>query len=680
MPKEFRSDINALRALSVSSVVAFHFGIWPFSGGFAGVDVFFVISGFLMTSIVLGGTRSAMEPRAIKAGRIVVDFYLARIRRIVPALAAMLIVLLAAGAFALDPLAYGTLGLNALASFSFVSNLLYMMQADYFAASANTNLLLHTWSLSVEWQFYILYPIFLVCVEKYFPRHTTKIYWAVALASLLLSGVVTAAWPTYGYFLLPTRAWEMMAGGLVVLIPQASPNRPWLKRVLLVGGITAIFFSIVFFDAYDYWPGVGAVIPAIGAVAVLLASRPGRWSTNPVSYWLGVLSYSLYLYHWPIYCLAVYLKVPMEAPTLLALFGLTLVLSYLSYTLVEMPSRKLFRGGVSLRELASGINGYALSAGVALLFAAIGVTATHGLPERVRVADAPRIFADIRRSSKDWAYPKNCAYTYDPVSGEADLRSCMIGNAEASHKIAVFGDSIAQQLFPYLRSLTVMHRDYSFTFFTYGGCPPVPDVELRSPGFRCRDFVQRVQKQLEQSRFEKVLIVSLWTTYFDDNNRNKIHAGKLCFERGGECVSPSNDEEAERLIAETFDRFATMMRSIGNGGTKPVVVLTMPYSPYDVPRELARRIHWREPLDTLRIFSVAVPRSDRAYVEPMLRHAAASVGAEIYDPLPDTCRNGRCYALGAKGYPLYRDRPHITASFAETIRLFGLDRLIGIPN
>jgi len=330
---QFRKDINGLRAIAVIAVVIFHIQPSWLPGGFVGVDVFFVISGFLMTSIIMRG----IEAQNFSYGR----FFLARATRIVPAIAVLCLVLLVSGWWFLLNLEYKKLAFHSLSSTTFFSNFVYWSESSYFDASSLEKWLLHSWSLSVEWQFYMTYPLALVLLRKVCTLRQLKTIFIVVLGmGMLLSAFSSSAYPTPAYFLLPTRAWEMMFGGLAYFFPlQLSINRKiWLERA----GLLAIVAAVMLITEHIPWPGIAALLPVAGTLLVLLAQRDSIVTSNRVFQALGTWSYSIYLWHWPI-VVAIY---QYASPTLalsLGAMGLSVFLGWLSYTFVEQKCRS-YRG------------------------------------------------------------------------------------------------------------------------------------------------------------------------------------------------------------------------------------------------------------------------------------------------------------------------------------------------
>ncbi|MBO1254375.1 acyltransferase [Alteromonas sp. 5E99-2] len=289
---QFRKDINGLRAIAVIAVVLFHFNSSWMSGGFAGVDVFFVISGFLMTGIIFRGIEQDNFS--------ILKFYVARANRIIPALAALCFVLLAFGLLYLPPLDNEALGKHVGSSMGFLSNIIYWRESGYFDASSHEKWLLHTWSLSAEWQFYIIYPLALVAMRRFMSVKAMKV--ALLLGTALgfaFCAFATSKWPDPAYYLLPTRAWEMMIGGVAYLYPITLKEER--KRFLEWFGLALIIGSYFLISKNTPWPGHLAIFPVLGSFLVIQAQRNDSLITSNVIFQkLGTWSYSIYLWHWPL--------------------------------------------------------------------------------------------------------------------------------------------------------------------------------------------------------------------------------------------------------------------------------------------------------------------------------------------------------------------------------------------
>lgn len=285
----FRNDINGLRAIAVLSVVVFHFFPDVLQGGFSGVDVFFVISGYLMTSIVINN---------LDAGSFsILSFYLARARRILPALVVLSIFLLIYGWFFLLPTDYKDLSKHVASSVAFVSNVVYWRESGYFAAGAHEKWLLHTWSLSVEWQFYIIYPVFLIILNKLFgSKNIFFVLAAITVSLFILSLYMSFNFANQAYYMFYTRAWQMLAGGLVFLIPAGVGN---LKKLSTLGYLS-IFTGFFIASQGTPWPGYISLFPVLGTCLVIYASRENQVINSSVVQWFGTNSYSIYLWHWPV--------------------------------------------------------------------------------------------------------------------------------------------------------------------------------------------------------------------------------------------------------------------------------------------------------------------------------------------------------------------------------------------
>ena len=289
---KFRYDINGLRAIAVIAVVLYHFNPVWLPGGFAGVDVFFVISGFLMTGIIFRG----FEGNSFN----LLKFYTARAKRIIPALTVICLSLLLFGWFFLSPIEYKELSKHAGSSLIFLSNFIYWKESGYFDVASHEKWLLHTWSLSAEWQFYIIYPIVLMILKQCLPLEKLKRLIVICTFLGFVCGVaLSMKWPTSSYYLLPARAWEMMVGGIAYLYPWSVSEAK--KKRLEIVGMMLILTSYIFFSSDNLWPGYLALFPVLGTYLVIITNRQeSNYTNNRVFNFLGKCSYSIYLVHWPI--------------------------------------------------------------------------------------------------------------------------------------------------------------------------------------------------------------------------------------------------------------------------------------------------------------------------------------------------------------------------------------------
>ena len=287
-----RGDITGLRAIAILSVVIFHFNSTLLPGGFAGVDIFFVISGYLMTKIIV--TRLDNHTFSL------CGFYVDRLNRIVPALAFLCLTLLVFGWFYLTPIDYQVLAKHISTTIEFYSNITYKGESGYFNAAANEKWLLHSWSLSVEWQFYLLYPILLMLFTTLFNK--TYLKYILLVLTLVGFGVcisISLKKPETAYFVISTRVWEMMFGGLIILFPMYLSKRQ--VNLLTWSGLAFIFVTFFWVSSEDIWPGYWALLPVLGTFFIILANKESSMLTRYSLFQsLGKWSYSIYLWHWPI--------------------------------------------------------------------------------------------------------------------------------------------------------------------------------------------------------------------------------------------------------------------------------------------------------------------------------------------------------------------------------------------
>ncbi|MGJ8694306.1 MAG: acyltransferase family protein [Thalassotalea sp.] len=332
---QFRQDINALRAIAIIAVVIFHFRPQWMTGGFAGVDVFFVISGYLMTGIILKKLRNDTFSTW--------QFYLGRARRIFPALAVLCFGLLIFGWFYLYALDYKELSKHVLNALGFISNVVFARDTGYFVSEATEQWLLHTWSLAVEWQFYLLYPLLLVLLAKCTKlKNLFYLLALTALFSLSYSIYLSANEAEKAFYLLPTRAWEMLIGCLAFLRPIKLSDVA--KTYVQLLGLIIILLSYFCLSDSDIWPGYLALIPVVGTYLVIIANQQySLFSSNKLLSWLGKASYSIYLWHWPIVVFGVSQSILQDNNFLLLGLTLSLIFGYLSFKYIEKANFTFFK-------------------------------------------------------------------------------------------------------------------------------------------------------------------------------------------------------------------------------------------------------------------------------------------------------------------------------------------------
>ncbi|HGN1019641.1 TPA: acyltransferase family protein [Proteus mirabilis] len=345
--KKFRADINGLRAIAVLSVMFFHFNQELVPGGFAGVDVFFVISGFLMTSIIFRGLESNNFS--------LWSFLKARARRIVPALITIILIVLALGYLFFEPLTYQLVGKHGFSSLLFISNITYANEAGYFDADSFSKLFLHTWSLSVEWQFYIVYPIILLILSKLLSISTLKkIVVISAIISFIFCIYLSSVNKTLSYFMIYTRGWEMLLGGIAFLFPLSTTDNK--KRIIEIVGLILIITSFFIFSNSDNWPSYNALLPVFGAYLCIISNNEKTLLSNYAFQKIGLWSYSIYLIHWPF--IVFFKKINIET-SIFTYFISTILLAFITYSVVE--KRRNYKYGLLLCWLLSVSLSYYIS-------------------------------------------------------------------------------------------------------------------------------------------------------------------------------------------------------------------------------------------------------------------------------------------------------------------------------
>ena len=483
----YRGEIDGLRAFAVGPVILFHAGFSVFSGGFVGVDVFFVISGYLITTIIAD---------EIATGRFsIARFYERRARRILPALFVVILACIPFAWWLMDPFEMKEFGQSILGTATFSSNIYFLMKTGYFDTASEAKPLLHTWSLAVEEQFYILFPLLLLALWRFGQKAMGFVIAAVALISLVLAEYLLRTAPSATFFLLHSRAWELCIGALVALHLRNSDQPdlplPFAQAASLVG-LCMILLPVFLYDAATPFPGVTALPPVLGTALVILAAQKGtvthRLLNARLFVGLGLISYSAYLWHQPILAFVrVYTLDELSQPMAIVGIALSIALAAVTKRFVEDPVRH--RVLKTRRALVLG-----LAAAASVAFAGFGafVHLRNGLPERSALG---------LMLAQNYGLSSVC-------SGAAlDDPLCQSG---ANPRTLLWGDSLAMHL---ARAVAV--AEGGVVQATLSGCPPIDGYTgaARKAAISCEDFNASLMQALAAKRMPQINRVILASTF-----------------------------------------------------------------------------------------------------------------------------------------------------------------------
>jgi peptidoglycan/LPS O-acetylase OafA/YrhL len=634
---KYRPDIDGLRAVAILSVLAFHLRPWRVPGGFVGVDVFFVISGYLISAIIF---------TEIAGGRFsVLGFYERRMRRIFPALFVMLILVTAVISFFLLPSELVDYSKSAIAAATSTSNFYFWLHSSYFDAPLSKPLL-HTWSLAVEEQFYILFPIFLLIARRFFAQRLKHAVVILLFASLAASALTVYYNPTTAFYMPYTRAWELLLGTVVALGFFPRLRFAPARNAATLLGIAMIGYSAVRYGSQTPFPGLAALLPCMGSALIIGAGESGSTLVGKALSWrpivfVGLISYSLYLWHWPVIILndlglsvnfsaflphrGGFLGLLQKSNNAMEIFA-WFVLATLSWRFVERPFRGRSRR-IERRPL------FALSAAVlaALLLSAGALIYGHGFPGRFPNR-AVQVASFLSRGDATLGQLGECVITADNRVNVFDDSHCL---RAAPHKETYFllGDSHARALWDGLKSSL---PGYHLPLAAAWGCSPSVHSDGDPLCRQMMDFVFR--KYLVSHAIQGLLVEARWNT--------------------------TDLRGVDEIVAWAKSR-----------GINTLVF--GPVAEYDapLPRLLAYSIAWNKP-DLAQHHRLAYPPVRDA----QMRNLAANRWHVSYVSLYQaTCERGRCleYADEKDGIPLLNDGDHLSEDGSKLLvrRLAGLGEL-----
>ncbi len=648
MKLNYREDIDGLRAISVLAVLLNHAGIGLFSGGFIGVDIFFVISGYLITTIIV---------REIELNDFsLIKFYERRIRRILPALLVVVAFTVAVCAIMYDAEKFRQFGKSVIATTLFASNINFWQESGYFDAPSRLKPLLHTWSLAVEEQFYIVFPLFMAALYRYARKPAPAILMGTAALSLGLGIFTMTTDPSAAFYLAHLRAWELLVGGILALNLIPAGVGKTQRNVIGLVGLAMIAFPIFQYTDNTNFPGISALPPVLGAALIIFSglegkSLAGRLLSFPPLVFIGKISYSLYLWHWPLIIFAKYYMIrQMTSVETWILIAATLIVSTLSWRFVETPFRS--KQFLSTRQI------YAFAAvGMAMmLFAGSVVYFFKGFPERPGLE---HLAIDTKKEEAWLLKECNINLTDDPQA----IIPCEIGDSTEPPSFIIWGDSHTPT---YGKAIHISAKQYELAgTLTYAqGCPTLlgmfPDPQFGDTS--CVKYNEMVLSYLtDHPEIKTIILASRWTRWVE-GSYYKQEEGRSASIKDTLNEAPANAsaEEIFRLgLERTITTLIAMDRNV-------IIIAPLPEIGYDVPS--ANFIASRTGRDINQIIAPSMEeyltRNQRTFT--IFRSFEEEYGIQIIEPWKSLCQEDVCRAA-VNGIPLYNDDDHLSVFGSELI-------------
>ena len=597
-------QIQGLRALAALLVTIFHAKLLP--GGFIGVDIFYVISGYLITGLIIREIENT--------GKLdLQSFYQRRIKRLLPTSVFVLFVTAIVGMFVLPAITRDALGRDLFAAATYISNYLFAWwENDYQNLDATPSPFIHYWSLAVEEQFYVVWPIFILLLSRYGKRAVFRGIAAITFLSLLLSIYQTQTSPIWAFYSLPTRAWELGFGALLLFVPDTF----WKNRFIPWFGVIGIALASFRFDEKTAFPGINALLPVV-STAVLIGSI-SIWprafndlSNNRISQWLGSISYPLYLWHWPALVLpSSALGRPLRIRERIFCIILTIILAHFTSKYIEQPIRHKKIAGRKIYQFFAATTVISLVAGVIISFSSSSMITVKGTDYRfnlVEVMQKPAVYGD------------DCHSNY----GETESGECTYGDLNSETTIVLYGDSHAAQWFPTLLRLA-NEKGFKLVSLTKSACPSV-DVPRADQGayknVHCETWRDKSVERIKQIRPAAVILSSY--QYF---------------------TPPSGYSDKNKWWKDGQERLLSSLR----GSSDHLIYISDTPKPLrDIPNCLASR-------------DVNSCNTTERTPVKIIR------GFEIIDPTPWLCTK-LCPAI-QDGYVVYRDSSHISVAAALALK------------
>lgn len=632
----YRPEIDGLRAVAVVPVILFHAGAKPLGGGFVGVDVFFVVSGYLITSIILQEKAAGTFTLA--------GFYERRARRILPALFLVMACCAPLAWLVMFPSELQGFGQSLVAVPLFVSNVLFWLQSGYFDAAVEQKPLLHTWSLAVEEQFYMAFPLLVLLVWRGRREWLAHVVLALALASFLLCELGWRLKPSATFYLAPTRAWELLIGAACAIRLASRPVECNTPLSLL--GLLGIGASITLFDKTTPFPSAYAMVPVLGTALVILFGGPGTLTYRVLStrtlVGIGLVSYSAYLWHQPLLAFTrLFAFDPKSLPLMLAVSLLSFPLAYLSWRYVEQAFRNRRNGPIRTRlgvlAVGTACSASFVAAGLYLHFSGGGASRFDS--ETIQLA----------RSVEDIGRYRHCMRSGAAFDATPE-QVCRVGAADAPPDFVLLGDSHAGAIADELDRVA-SEKGRAGWIVGVDACPPIIGGGSHWRGSReaCAKFQAKIPEIVERLGTPLVLMHAMWQSFDDDD----LIAAQT--EPAGEGTG-----YFERRTLETLE-------ALQRKNVRVVILSSTPRTEFIVPTTLARWRHMRPTLDlrpTLAEFLHENRTANRLFASPELARLARVV--DLHPAFCGSKPDSRC-ELAKNGRAYFYDRHHLTREGARLL-------------
>lgn len=646
---KYRADIDGLRAVAVLSVVVYHAHASALPGGFVGVDVFFVISGYLITKLIAADIADNSFSIA--------HFYVRRAKRILPALFTVLVSTWILGLWLLVPSERAALGRSIASAAAFTSNVGFWQDTGYFDIMAERKPLLHTWSLAVEEQFYLLWPVALFLANRFRFNRGYEVATFIA-ASFALSVYLVERHPPTAFYLLPSRAWELLIGAVLALKLVPFPSSEIMRNVGALAGLTLIATSLFVLGPATPFPGWSALLPCVGAGLVIASGERGDnvaskylLSLRPVVF-IGLISYSLYLWHWPLLTLArLTQRGTLTTVQVIAVVLVSAILAITTWHFVERPLR-----AKTTSRSAPILWRYATASAVVFV---IGWATNYsgGIPS---IASPEVLRTEVARF--DINPLSGSCLRWQSETGPLPGDRCTSGGDRFARKVVIWGDSHADSASPAVVKWAA-DRGLATYQLTMAGCPPLLDVYVEGPGANygpCAQFREQVRDYVtSEDEVTTVVLSARWTVYTENARFGRDDPGPITYlldQPHGAWTPAASKRAFSRALSATLDTLSRARKSV-------VVLGTIPPLGVSIPDCLSRN---SMPLSGVVDCSPAadeILRHLRFADEEIQRLTANAPGVCGFIPSRAFCSTGRCRATHG-GDILYANDDHLSLSGA----------------